>query len=91
VTKICWEADVPPKTWVRAQLRFAATKESLRHAAWSGPGGVDSWYACGEPVVKSGQAGRWVQYRLALGATNGLDTPRVKEVTVAWARGPSRD
>lgn len=84
VTNIRWEADLPPKTWVRAQLRFAATRESLRHAAWSGPGGVDSWYASGDPVVATAQRGLWVQYRLALGATSGLDTPRVKEVTVAW-------
>jgi hypothetical protein len=68
VTGIEWDADLPPKTWVRAWLRFAETKETLSKAAWLQPG--------------QSSTGRWVQYRLALGASNSGSSPRVREVRV---------
>ncbi|MEW6754048.1 MAG: VCBS repeat-containing protein [Candidatus Latescibacterota bacterium] len=83
VARIQWWGGVPPKTWVRAQLRFAATPEALDQAAWSGPGGAGAWCQAGEAVrVPAGS--RWAQYRLALGATNGLRTPRLDEVRVRF-------
>ena len=80
VTKVSWEAQVPSKTWVKAQLRFAPTKEALESAPWMGPEGSHSWFDNRQKVKKS--PGKWVQYRLSLGATNGLSTPRVTEVSV---------
>ena len=38
MTATGWEADEPPKTWVRAKLRFAPTAAALEQAAWVGPG-----------------------------------------------------
>jgi hypothetical protein len=34
-----WTAGLPPKTWVRAHLRSAATREGLAAAPWFGPQG----------------------------------------------------
>jgi len=80
--EIRWEAEVPAKTWVRAQLRSAASEAGLQAAAWTGPEGGESWYDNGDQV--GGDAGPWVQYRLAFGAVNSLRTPRVSEVVVGY-------
>ena len=84
VTSISWKAAVPKKTWVKAQLRFAETKAELAKATWSGPKGSGSWYVKDEPVCGEERTGPWVQYRLALGSQDGIDTPRVEEVTVGY-------
>ncbi|NUQ62094.1 MAG: VCBS repeat-containing protein [Pirellulales bacterium] len=81
---IRWTADVPPKTWVKAQLRFADSQQSLAAAAWLGPDGPNTWFTDDKPAVPAAQQGRWVAYRLALGAANGLSTPRVREVVVEY-------
>ena len=39
---------------------------------------------CGDQIRGIDAAGRWVQYRLALGAVNGGNTPRVSEVRVSY-------
>ena len=85
VRGISWEAELPVKTWVRAQLRFAATRDGLDKAAWQGPDGGEGWLESGAEMAGLGQQGRWVQYRLALGAVSGGNTPRVNEVRVAYA------
>ena len=82
VTKISWQAHVPPKTWVKAQLRFAPSKKLLQSSLWMGPKGPQSWFNNEQSVPKT--SGKWVQYRLALGAINGLSTPRVSEVTIDY-------
>ncbi|MDP7740723.1 MAG: VCBS repeat-containing protein, partial [Lentisphaeria bacterium] len=82
---ISWQAEVPSKTWVKAQLRFAETREALAEADWLGPAGVSSWFANGDAVEATAFAGYWLQYRLALGAANALSTPRVTSVEVAYA------
>ena len=79
--RICWRGDVPDKTWVRAQLRFADTAEALDQAPWQGADGEDTW--CTEPrSIPITPSARWAQYRLALGATNSLRTPRINQVAV---------
>ena len=82
-SSISWEAESPPKSWVKAQLRAADTKAELDAAAWEGPGGQDTWYESGQEASGNGGAG-WVQYRLALGSTNSLNTPRLTRVDVRY-------
>ncbi|RAV19617.1 FG-GAP repeat domain-containing protein [Paenibacillus contaminans] len=83
---IGWEAELQPKTWVKAQLRFADSREELEQAAWQGPDGTaEAWFENGQSAADVRQAGRWVQYRLALGAVNGGNSPRVTEVWVESA------
>jgi hypothetical protein len=84
VSKISWEAEVPPKTWVKAQLRSGATREALKDTDWWGPEGKNSWFDNGQVVNSNTFAGTWVQYRLALGAISGGSTPRVTEVNLHY-------
>ena len=85
VSSISWEADCPAKTWVRAQVRCAEAAEGLVEAVWRGPSGPDSWFRSGEPFKLSAPKAGWVQYKLALGATNGGCTPRVRKVVVSFS------
>lgn len=89
VTRISWEAEVPARTWVRAQLRFGDTEGALDRAAWRGPGGEEGWFENRQGVEAEAFRGRWVQYRLALGAINSCGTPRVSEVDVHYQQGRS--
>ncbi len=84
VTGISWEADIQIKTWVKAQVRCGESIQELQDAAWQGSDGVDTWFS--EPTESAGivLTGKFVQYRLALGAINGCNTPRVKSVTVHY-------
>ena len=70
VTGIAVEAEIPPKTWVKALARTAADPDALARAEWREPSGL------------AGAAGACLQYRLELGATSSLRTPRVRKVTV---------
>ena len=84
VTSISWSADVPAKTWVMAQLRSAASEGELASSEWAAADGADSWLESGRQLPLGPVRGPWVQYRLALGATNGVSSPRVTRVDVAW-------
>ncbi len=83
-TRIEWEAELPPKTWVRARLRFSGSKEGLEKTSWQGPDGKESWFKDGDVVGEIAQSGRWMQYQLALGAVNSGNTPRVREIRVLY-------
>ena len=83
-TRIAWEAKIPPKTWVKAQLRAADTEHALPQARWMGPDGPGAWFANCQSVDGTAFAGKWLQYRLALGAVNGVATPRLTEVRVDY-------
>ena len=79
ITKIGWVADVPRKTWVHATLRAADSLTELENTGFVGPDGTDqSYYENGDSVTNL--TGRYVQYRLAIGAINNIGTPRITEV-----------
>ena len=65
-------ADCPQKTWVKLLVRSAATRDALEGAEWREPAGVS--------VAKGG----FLQYRLELGATLSLSTPRVTKVKLEF-------
>ena len=65
-------AECPPKTWVKLLVRSAPTAEGLEKAEWREPAGVK--------VAKGG----FLQYRLELGATLSLSTPRVSKVEIQF-------
>ncbi len=89
VTRIGWEAELGPKTWVGAQLRSALTTDLLEQADWIGPDNGAGWFANDQPVPAKHTVApterSWVQYRLALGAVNSGSTPRLTEVRVYYA------
>ena len=76
ITTVRWEAELQPKTWVKAQLRSAPTRDALSAAPWQGPDGGAEWFANGRQAGDLRTKGRWLQYRLALGAVNGGNSPR---------------
>ncbi len=79
------DMELQPKTWVKLQLRTAATAELLKDTPWFGAG-YDQDYFTGSQQVNYPLAvgDRVIQYRLALGATNGGNSPRVKKVEIAF-------
>ena len=84
VERVRWQAETPANTWVKAQLRFGTTPSLLEREEWRGPAGGTTWYDNGQEVCEDGRNGRWIQYRLALGAFNSCGTPRVSEVAVEY-------
>ena len=83
VRKVSWEVELSPNTWVRMQLRFAATRDSLELSPWLGEHGEKSWVENHECIDSRAYAGEWCQYRLALGSSGG-GTPRISEVNVFY-------
>ena len=83
VTAISWDAELGPKTRVRAQLRSASSRDGLDSAPWSGAEGAGSRLDAGH--APANDLSGWVQYRLALEAVNGGSTPRVSRVDVHYA------
>ena len=83
IASISWEAETPPKAWVKAHLRSADTKDGLETATWEGPDGTDTWYDKGQGASRERHR-RWVQYRLAIGSKNSLNTPRLTRVDVHY-------
>jgi hypothetical protein len=80
---IAWTADVSSSTWVRAQIRVAGRRNALPQAAWVGrPDGA--WFESGDEIPRVGPESGWIQYRLALGARDGLATPPVREVAIRY-------
>ena len=65
-------AECPPKTWVKLLTRAASTREALERAEWR------------EPVGQKVEKGGFLQYRLELGTTLSLSTPRVMKVTISY-------
>ena len=84
---ISWEAEIPPRTWVNAQLRSSTTREGLANAPWSGPNGPESRYENNQAISCGAGSGPWLQYRLALGADKSMRTPRVTQVTLLCRSG----
>jgi len=84
VQTMSWEAELPPKSWVTARVRWADAEKNLEHVPWAGPEGSAGELENGDQVVGV-PPGAWIQYRLALGARNGGCTPRVTEVGVRYS------
>lgn len=96
VKTVEWDAEFPIKTWVRAQVRTALSVEDLAHSQWHGSDGIGTWFednnakqyaprtANNEKTHDVEVVGNWLQFRLALGAVNSGNTPRVREVRVIY-------
>ena len=82
--RIEWQAEMPAKTWLGAQLRWSDTKEGLASVSWFGSHENDSWYKSGDSISSHPPSQCWVQFRLCLGATNSLRSPRVWEVSISY-------
>ena len=80
-----WKAEIPDKTNLRFQLRWAAAEAGLDAARWQGPGGVDSWYdQPGQGVRGVPVSAGWLQYRAAFVSLDGCRSPRLEEVRIEF-------
>lgn len=86
VSRIGWDADIQKETWVKMQVRFAPSKEALKTAPWIGERGKGSWFTMNHTAIRSKQTGKWMQYRLALGARDGGNSPLVKSVRIDFSK-----
>ncbi len=86
VQRVSWDAETPAPTYVRAQVRAGDTEADVLAAPWTGPRGPGTWFTERIPAPETSIRGRWLQYRLALGAPNSCGTPRVSavEIVCAW-------
>ena len=81
--RLSWKAEVPEKTQIKFQLRWAESAEGLDRADWAGPAGEGSFYEdSGAPIEGVELEARWLQYRAALVHFNGCRSPRLEEVRV---------
>lgn len=85
-SSVSWNAKLQKETWVRMQIRSAASLEDLKDAKWCGAAGSNSWLKNGQSLKGIKQFGQWIQYRLALGATNGGNSPLVQSVQIDYER-----
>ena len=79
---VFWEAELPPKTWVKLWVRTGNTLHELESKSFCGAGGEDSWYENGDKIMS--QPCKYAQFKLALGSVNGASTPRVSEVVLNY-------
>ena len=84
VTALHWDAELQTKTWVHAQVRVAPSRAALATAPWRGANGEGTWLKSPGRLPQPLGGGAWLQYRLALGAVNGGNSPRVQSVTVSY-------
>ena len=77
--KICWNATVPVKTWIHATLRAADSLDALEKLPFTGPDGTENTYYENHSTLVT-ITGKYIQYKLAIGAINNIGTPRITEV-----------
>jgi len=79
-----WVAEEPFRNSVKCQVRVAATKDALEKAAWMGPTGEGTYYTMHRSSLKSLPKGSWMQYRAVLDTYNGVYSPILKAVEIAF-------
>ena len=81
--RLGWEADVPPASALRFQLRWATTRDALETAAWHGPGGAETYYETpGAEVRRVETTARWLQYKADFVSLYGCGSPQLREVCI---------
>jgi len=85
-TSISWLAEVPQKTQLKFQLRWAEREADLEKANWYGPGGENTYYETSGAAVRGVPgAARFLQYRATFASLNGCLSPRLREVAIELA------
>ena len=82
--KIYWDADVPPKTWVKARICSALSRTDLVSAWQPSPHSHAQWLPNHQDLRNLPLAGPFIGFQLALGAVNSGRTPRVRQVTMTY-------
>ena len=78
-----WDAQVPPTTQLKFQLRWADSKPDLERAPWCGPAGEGAYYeASGQPLKGLSAGLRYLQYRAEFVSLYGCVSPQLREVRI---------
>ena len=81
--RLSWTAEVPEKTRLCFQLRWAETEDGLEAAPWCGPEGEGTYYEqSGAQIRDVPGSARYLQYRAGLMSLNGCRSPKLEEVRV---------
>jgi hypothetical protein len=78
LVRMSWEAEVPPPSQLRFQLRWAATEEQLEESGWFGAEGEDTYFD--ESGRQVNIPARWLQYRAVFVSPYGCRSPKLREV-----------
>ena len=81
---LSWQADLPPKTKLKLQLRVADTKEALEKSKWTGPTDTNSFYLESAAEIKNLKSAQWIQYRVLFDSYNGANAPILKKVQIQF-------
>ena len=84
-TRIGWDAELPPGSSVKFQVRTAAARSELKSQPWQGWTGKGTYYEVnGERLRGLPSDHRWIQYRAVLGSDFGAGWPIVNEVRIYY-------
>ena len=77
-------AEEPHRSSVRFQVRVASTLEGLKDAAWAGPSGGGTAFTERNSSLKHLPKTEWIQYRAILDTYNGIHSPILTAVEIAF-------
>ena len=81
--RIHWDADVPDKTALKFQLRWAETEQGLESAPWHGPAGAGSFYEHSGQVIRRMDAGAaWLQYQALFISPDGCRSAKLRQIRI---------
>lgn len=81
--RLSWKGNVPEKTQLKFQLRWAQTEDKLADAPWAGPTGENDFYEkSGQQITKPHHCGTWLQYKATFVSLNGCRSAKLEEVAV---------
>jgi hypothetical protein len=83
---IYWDADVPPDTMLRFQLRTSDTQEHLTGKAFLGPDGTTNSYydIAGQQINSVHNGTRWFQYQAFFKTNDVLITSVLRNISVIY-------
>lgn len=81
---IDWQAEKPHRTSVEFQVRVANSREALTKAPWLGPKGEGSYFVQKKSSLRNLPEGKWLQYRAILDTFNGVNSPVLESVEIAF-------
>ena len=85
-TSIAWKAEVPDRTDLKFELRWAATDSELENEPWRGPKGEGTFYERpGTTVTGVDSGSAWLQYRATFHSPDGCRSPKLTCVDIELA------
>ena len=84
--RIHWDADVPKTTYLKFQIRGAASKKELENASWIKAEGESTYYEkSGQEINGITANTKWLQYRAFFISKDGCRSAQLKEVSIEFS------